>query len=148
MAVRRWMCRSCRSMNEPRKRKCQACGRKRPVKRQPKHMAAKLSYEEHERRNGGPNCGICGKEPKPGKKHARDHDHRRIRPRGLLCFRCNAAVRAYMTLEWAIKLVLYLAKHAVAEEISPSAVCPYCKKSWGSEHHDLVPGIGYEGCRK
>jgi hypothetical protein len=43
----------------------------------------------------------------------RDHDHTNGgRARGLLCFRCNAAVRNYMTLPWAVKLVLYLSKFA------------------------------------
>src|ERR1035437_4368582 len=101
-------------MNEIRTRKCGACGRKRPPKRKPKHMVAKLSYEEHERRNGSETCGICGKPPKEGGRRLhRDHEHTGAgRPRGLLCFRCNAAVRNYMDLSWATRLVLYLAKHA------------------------------------
>ena len=110
MAARKWRCRSCMSMNEPRTRKCGACDRKRPPRRRAKHLAAKLSYEEHVKRNGGEWCGICGNPPKEGGKRLhRDHDHVGAgMARGVLCFRCNAAVRTYMTLEWSRALVAYL----------------------------------------
>lgn len=75
-------------------------------------MAAKLSFEEHRDRNGGDFCGICGGLQKPGGNRLhRDHDHKNGgMARGLLCFRCNAAVRNYMTLDWAKRLVAYLEK--------------------------------------
>lgn len=62
--------------------------------------ALDVPYEEYVRRFGEV-CGICGTGPKPGKRLHRDHDHRgQGEPRGLLCFRCNAALRPYMTAEW------------------------------------------------
>lgn len=113
--ARTWKCRACLTAGQPpRKRLCSACGLRRPAKRHSKHLTAKLSFEEHVARNGGDFCGICGGLQKPGGKRLhRDHDHMNGgRPRGLLCFRCNAAVRNYMTLPWAVKLVLYLSKFA------------------------------------
>jgi hypothetical protein len=64
--------------------------------------ALDLPYERYVEINGGELCGICGAEPKPGKRLNRDHDHRSGEPRGLLCFRCNAALRPYMTSEWLL----------------------------------------------
>lgn len=107
MAARHWTCRRisggvrCGQLNPGRKRNCQACGLPRPALRRPKHMAAlDLPYEHYVEINGGEHCGICGKDPPPGKRHNRDHDHREGVPRGLLCFRCNAALRPYVTSEW------------------------------------------------
>jgi hypothetical protein len=77
-----------------------------------------LSYEQYIERNGGEFCGICKQPPKPGGRRLhRDHDHRTGSPRGLLCFRDNAAIRTYMTLPWAIKLVFYLTKYATPQEL-------------------------------
>lgn len=71
--------------------------------------ALDLSYEEYVRINGGAHCGICGAAQKVGGKRLhRDHDHRRGVARGLLCFRCNAALRPYMTLEWLRAAVAYV----------------------------------------
>ena len=99
----------CKHRNPPRTRKCQACGKPRPAKRKPAHMQAlELSYEFYEALNGGPNCGICGQEPKLGQRLHRDHDHHTGEPRGILCFRCNAALRPYMTAEWCRSAWSYL----------------------------------------
>jgi hypothetical protein len=70
--------------------------------------ALKLPYEYYLELNGGEFCGICGKRPKPGKRLHRDHDHRTGKPRGLLCFRCNTALRPYMTFEWLRKALAYI----------------------------------------
>lgn len=91
----------CCAPNMNRYRKCAVCGKPRPAKRRPAHMAAlDQPYEVYVALNGGvERCGICGAEQGVKRLH-RDHDHRTGRPRGLLCFRCNAALRPYMTLEW------------------------------------------------
>lgn len=71
--------------------------------------ALDLTYEQYVEINGGEACGICGAERKPdGKRLHRDHDHRRSIARGILCFRCNAALRPYMTLTWLRAAVTYL----------------------------------------
>jgi hypothetical protein len=112
VTARPWRCKpGCESMNEPRKRKCQACGRARPKRRRPAHLKAlELPYEAYVVLNGGREvCGICEAPPKARRLH-RDHDHRTGRPRALLCFRCNAALRPYMTLEWLERAAAYLRK--------------------------------------
>jgi hypothetical protein len=94
------------------KKKCRACGKLRPKKRQPAHRAilTAVTYDEcvamfTER------CGICGREP-TGRKLHRDHEHKGAGAiRGLLCFRCNSALRSYMTLEWLRGAVAYLEAH-------------------------------------
>ncbi len=54
-------------------------------------------------------CGICCRPPKPGKKLVRDHEHiGNGEIRGLLCFRCNTALRTYITLQWLRSAVDYL----------------------------------------
>jgi hypothetical protein len=58
----------------------------------------------------GERCGICGAEPKPGKKLHRDHDHRTGVARGLLCFSCNRGLPHYATLEWLDRARAYLAR--------------------------------------
>jgi hypothetical protein len=107
---------TCRHKNPSRKRKCAECGKARPARRRPKHLAAlDASYEEYVALNGGEQCGICGATQKEGGKRLhRDHDHRTGRARGLLCFRCNAALRPYMTLEWLRAAVEYLQRTEVA----------------------------------
>jgi hypothetical protein len=71
--------------------------------------ALALSYEYYVALNGGERCGICGTEPKPGRRLHRDHEHVGVgRPRGLLCFRCTAALRPYMDLAWLRAAVAYL----------------------------------------
>jgi hypothetical protein len=63
--------------------------------------------------NGSETCGICGDVGKTRKLH-RDHDHRTGKPRGLLCFRDNAALRPYMTLEWIEAAAAYLRRTEAA----------------------------------
>lgn len=71
--------------------------------------ALDLTYEEYVALNGGEHCGICGTVKKVGGKRLhRDHDHRTAKPRGILCFRCNAVLRPYMTLEWLRSAAEYL----------------------------------------
>jgi hypothetical protein len=100
----------CGARNANRRRKCMTCGKPRPARKRPAHMSAlALPYDYYIALNGGERCGICGAAPKPGKKLHRDHEHVGVGfARGALCFRCNAALRPYMTLEWLRAAVAYL----------------------------------------
>lgn len=97
---------------DSRRRTCPECGATRKPKHRAKHLAAlDFSYEVYIALNGGERCGICGAERKPGGRALhRDHDHRTGKPRGVLCFPCNAALRPYMTREWLEAAVAYMAR--------------------------------------
>lgn len=102
----------CGAHNESRRRKCYACGKAKPPKRQPAHRdALKQPYEAFQALNGGDWCGICGKEPTPMRKLDRDHDHKTGRPRGLLCWACNRQLRTWATVEWLRSAAEYLERH-------------------------------------
>jgi hypothetical protein len=108
--TRYWTCRTCRERLPRIKRKCK-CGAPRPASRRPKHAEAlKLPYEHYVELNGGSEaCGICGAVQKEGGKRLhRDHDHKTGKPRGVLCFRDNSALRGYMTVEWLESALAYL----------------------------------------
>lgn len=101
----------CGRRNPNRFQKCQGCGKRRPARKRPAHMSAlDLPYEYYVQINGGDHCGICGRERTPfDPKLHRDHEHSGVgTPRGILCFRCNAALRPYMTLEWLRAAVAYV----------------------------------------
>lgn len=100
----------CGHVNGNRFRKCQRCLKSRPARRPPKHMKAlALSMEDYIELNGGPACGICGKLPGEGEKFHRDHEHKGDGlARGVLCFRCNTALRPYCTLRWVRAALAYL----------------------------------------
>lgn len=105
----------CGHSNPNRKRKCGWCGKPRPARRRPAHMAAlDLPYEHYLALNGGDWCGICGKEPTPARKLDRDHDHSTGRPRGLLCWSCNRQLRQWATVEWLLSAASYLERSANA----------------------------------
>lgn len=118
MSDRTWTCQrvsagvKCRAKNRSIKRKCWACGKAKPARKKPAHMVAlNATYEEYIALNGGEHCGICGAKRKPGGKRLhRDHDHRTGRPRGILCFPCNSALRPYMDWEWLSRAADYLAR--------------------------------------
>jgi hypothetical protein len=110
-----WRCRriqngqKCGQLNLARKQKCTLCGKPRPKKRQPAHRAvlATITYEDCVRLFGE-YCGICGR-PAGERRLHRDHEHKGAgHIRGLLCFRCNSALRSYMTLDWLRAAVAYL----------------------------------------
>ena len=62
----------------------------------PSHLKRKfgITPEDYERRlaQQGGGCAVCGRAPKPGKSLHVDHDHETGYVRGLLCFKCNAAL--------------------------------------------------------
>ena len=53
-----------------------------------------ITPEDYERRlaQQGGGCAVCGRAPKAGKSLHVDHDHETGYVRGLLCFKCNAAL--------------------------------------------------------
>ena len=108
--ARFWTCRGCKTRNPRIKQRCE-CGRKRPAARTAAQKALTDPYAVWVERHGE-TCGICGKPPKEGRKLHRDHDHSTQACRGLLCFRCNTALRAYMTVEWLEAAAAYLRRHA------------------------------------
>jgi hypothetical protein len=118
--TRYWTCQrqragqKCGTRNLARKRLCDGCGKARPARKRPAHMSAlDLPYEAYVELNGSEACGICGAVQKEGGRRLhRDHCHRTATPRGILCFRCNAALRPYMTLEWLRAAVAYLERTA------------------------------------
>jgi hypothetical protein len=59
----------------------------------------------------GGGCFLCGSTPKTRKLHI-DHDHARMVVRGLLCFRCNAALKGWMTRDWLLKAADYVERQA------------------------------------
>jgi hypothetical protein len=110
-----WTCRRvklgivCGTRNARVKQRCTACGAPRPKRRQPAHRAvlATMTYEQCVA-VFGERCGICGRGPGERRLH-RDHEHKgNGHLRGLLCFRCNSALRGYMTAEWLRAAAAYL----------------------------------------
>jgi hypothetical protein len=53
-----------------------------------------ITQEQYERRlrEQGGGCAVCQRPPKPGTSLHVDHDHETGYVRGLLCFKCNAAL--------------------------------------------------------
>lgn len=118
--VRYWTCQrvagglKCQAVNPAGVTYCHRCLKAKPKRKKPAHMKAlDLTYEEYVFINGGEFCGICNAVAKPGGRRLhRDHDHRTGKPRGLLCFRCNAALRLYMTAGWLRSAIRYLERTA------------------------------------
>lgn len=91
----------CGHRNPARKRNCEACGKPKPPRRRPAHLAAlTLTYEDYIAINGGEFCAICKRGPNGVRRLDRDHDHVTGEPRGLLCARCNRFLHRWMTPEW------------------------------------------------
>lgn len=66
-------------------------------------------------------CALCARPPEEslfGKLYV-DHDHKTGIVRGLLCYRCNAAIAQFGDdLAGAWKVVAYMAKHSVRGEVA------------------------------
>ena len=102
----------CGHVNPGRKQICERCGKRRPARKRPAHMAAlEIPYERYVEINGGEHCGICG--APPGRRRLdRDHDHRTGEPRGLLCWACNRQLRSWATVDWLLAAAEYLRRAA------------------------------------
>jgi hypothetical protein len=54
-------------------------------------------------------CALCHRTPSPNRKLALDHRHTEpMKIRGLLCYRCNTALKEWMTSEWLLKAAKYV----------------------------------------
>jgi hypothetical protein len=140
VAARVWTCRKCGHRNARKFTLCQTgipvfypgtsqikryerCDGRKPKPRKKPHEAERdaTTYESLVERYGE-QCGICGAGPKTRRLH-RDHDHSTGRVRGLLCFRCNAVLRGYMTADWLRSAAAYLDR-GVSDGYSPSLPVP------------------------
>lgn len=115
MAARFWTCQrvvkgvKCAHLNPAVKRKCSACGKTRPKRKEPAHKAIlkAVLYEQWEELFGQ-KCNICGRKPTAKRRLDRDHDHKTGKMRGLLCARCNRALPRWITPEWLESAAEYL----------------------------------------
>lgn len=71
----------------------------------------------------GGGCGICGRPPTDGKRHAVDHDHKSGLIRGLLCFMCNKRVLGARSADVLIRTAAYVqdppAKRVIGDRVAP-----------------------------
>lgn len=72
--------------------------------------------------NGG--CGICGRPPRDGKRHAVDHDHKTGFVRGLLCFMCNKRVLGARSADVLIKTAAYVTDPPARKALGRDVVAP------------------------
>lgn len=75
-------------------------------------------------REQGGGCGICQREPKPGKSLAVDHDHQSGFVRGLLCFFCNKRVIGARNAEVLIKTAAYVSDPPATRALGRDVVAP------------------------
>lgn len=69
--------------------------------------AARPYYEAMLEAQGGV-CGICGREPYPHRRFDIDHDHKDMYVRGLLCWRCNRWLWAFVTIQILKNTIAYI----------------------------------------
>lgn len=90
----------------------------KPIARRAKQLLSPDEYETRLESQGGV-CAICGNPPAK-RKLSVDHDHATGLVRGLLCFRCNRALPAYLKRDWLLQAFAYLDEHARRGEGLPS----------------------------
>jgi hypothetical protein len=117
MASQGWLCRRvrCGMRNDPKAKKCFACGGLRPKKRVVAHKKASrdVTYEQYLKLNEeihgvGEVCAVCGRERSQHRKLDRDHDHTTGEPRGLTCVGDNILMPPKMTAAKAQQIADYL----------------------------------------
>ena len=72
----------------------------------------------------GGGCGICGRAPRDGKRHAVDHDHKTGFVRGLLCFMCNKRVLGARSAEVLVKTAAYVTDPPARRALGRDVVAP------------------------
>ena len=85
------------------------CDCRRFVRRPSKHrvLLDATDYDALVKKQGSETCAICG--AKPGKRRLhKDHDHRGMYVRGLLCPRCNLRLDDRVTPRWLRDAAMYL----------------------------------------
>lgn len=65
-------------------------------------------------------CDMCGCEFTVTSKPQFDHDHKTMKPRGLLCVRCNTNLPYVEDSEFVKNATLYLKKHSEAQDKEPT----------------------------
>lgn len=70
-------------------------------------------YDELLALQGG-GCAICGR-PAKTRRLDLDHDHRTMTVRGLLCHRCNRGLPSWVTVDWLLDAMQYLAAPPAAK---------------------------------
>jgi len=81
--------------------------KKKPNKHRALLDAARPAYDEMLAAQNG-RCAICLREPKGTRRFHIDHDHKEMRVRGVLCFRCNSSLRYWMQPSWLRAAADYL----------------------------------------
>ena len=89
--------------------------RERPIHRKIRNT---MDYDKLLMEQDG-RCAICKEpwqqyHPVTGKKRRRlhrDHDHKRLYGRGLLCYQCNVRLRGDVSAEWCEAAAEYLKKY-------------------------------------
>lgn len=83
-------------------------------RRQIEQPGARDLYDRMLAAQGGM-CALCPNTPKSRRFHI-DHDHATGDVRGLLCYRCNRALPAYLRAEWLLRAAAYVDRTAVIRE--------------------------------
>ena len=72
----------------------------------------------------GGGCGICRRPPRPGKRHAVDHDHTSGFVRGLLCFMCNKRVLGARSADVLIRTAAYVTDPPARRALGRDVIAP------------------------
>lgn len=110
---RTWTCRKCQVKWPRTRQKCSACGGRRPERKTAAQKALAEPYEVWEARFGA-TCNICGRSASSRRRLDRDHCHKTLAPRGLLCARCNRALPNWVTADWLTSAARYLERAEAA----------------------------------
>jgi len=65
-------------------------------------------------------CALCPNTPKT-RRLSVDHDHRTGAVRGLLCYRCNRALPAYLPADWFARAAEYVGRDEHHDDGQPAA---------------------------
>jgi hypothetical protein len=81
--------------------------------RKPRAAQLGVTPDEYARLLAGQHghCALCPNTPKT-RRLSVDHDHRTGAVRGLLCYRCNRALPAYLPAEWFARAAEYVSRDA------------------------------------